>query len=159
MLQFFFFFLRFYYILFGREQSPPRWKNCVSQVNANMGMALGSMFVNRYFDENSKNDTLIMTREIQRSFQELINITSWIDDETKLLAGEKVESMLLKIGYPGFILNKDELNARYKDLHIHPETYFENTLSILQHLTKIEQSRSVVWSQSTRITLEAILCQ
>ena len=47
---------KFYYTLFGREEAPPRWKNCVSQVNANMGMAVGSLFVRRYFDENSKND-------------------------------------------------------------------------------------------------------
>lgn len=47
---------KFYYILFGREQAPPRWKNCVAQVNSNMGMAVGSMFVKKYFDEKSKND-------------------------------------------------------------------------------------------------------
>ena len=47
---------RFDYILYGSEKSPPRWKKCVSQVNSHMGMALGSMFVSKYFDENSKND-------------------------------------------------------------------------------------------------------
>lgn len=47
---------KFYFILFGREQSPPRWKNCVAQVNSNLGMAVGAMFVRKYFDENSKND-------------------------------------------------------------------------------------------------------
>jgi membrane metallo-endopeptidase-like protein 1 len=48
----------FYYILFGREKSPSRWKNCVSQVNSNMGMAVGSIFVRKYFDEQSKNDVI-----------------------------------------------------------------------------------------------------
>ena len=47
---------RFNYILFGSEQAPPRWKNCIVQVNNNMGMAIGAMFVRKYFDENSKND-------------------------------------------------------------------------------------------------------
>jgi len=50
---------KFYYILFGREQAPLRWKNCVTQVNSNMDMAVGSMFVKKYFDENSKNDVSI----------------------------------------------------------------------------------------------------
>jgi hypothetical protein len=50
---------KFYYILFGREQAPSRWKNCVTQVNSNMGMAVGSMFVKKYFDENSKNDVSV----------------------------------------------------------------------------------------------------
>lgn len=49
---------KFFFVLFGREQSPPRRKNCVLQVNTNMGMAVGAMFVRKYFDENSKKDTL-----------------------------------------------------------------------------------------------------
>ncbi|KAG6797942.1 neprilysin-4 isoform X1 [Apis mellifera caucasica] len=132
---------KFYYILFGREQAPPRWKNCVAQVNSNMGMAVGSMFVKKYFDEKSKNDTLSMTREIQQSFKELLNQTSWIDDETKELATEKVNAMLLRIGYPDFILQPELLNERYKDIVIRPDKYFENTLNILQHLTRVEQDR------------------
>jgi predicted metalloendopeptidase len=50
---------QFYHILFGREQAPPRWKNCVAEVNNQLDMALGAMFVCKYFDENSKNDVSI----------------------------------------------------------------------------------------------------
>ncbi|XP_076284811.1 neprilysin-4 isoform X1 [Lasioglossum baleicum] len=132
---------KFYYILFGREQAPSRWKTCVGQVNSNMGMAVGSMFVRKYFDEKSKNDTLSMTREIQRAFRELLNETTWIDDETKELATEKVNAMLLRIGYPDFILQPKLLNKRYKDVVIRSDKYFENTLNILQHLTRVGQDR------------------
>nr|XP_037872944.1 neprilysin-4 isoform X2 [Bombyx mori] len=132
---------QFYFTLFGREEAPSRWKNCVSQVNSNMGMALGSMFVKKYFDEMSKNDTLTMTREIQLSFKELLHLTDWIDEKTKKLAAHKVDAMLLRIGYPDFILNKNELDDRYKEVTVHPDKYFENILNILQHLTKMEQSR------------------
>lgn len=59
-----------------------------------------------------------MTREIQRSFRELLNRTSWIDGETKELATEKVNAMLLRIGYPDFILQRELLNERYKDVRI-----------------------------------------
>ncbi|XP_011629585.1 neprilysin-4-like isoform X2 [Pogonomyrmex barbatus] len=133
---------KFYYILFGREQAPSRWKNCVTQVNSNMGMAVGSMFVRKYFDENSKNDTLSMTREIQRSFRELLNKTNWIDDETKYLATEKVNAMSLRIGYPDFILQPHLLNERYKDVVIRPNEYFENIFKYFYNiLTRIEQNR------------------
>lgn len=47
---------QFYYILFGRKQAPPRWKNCVAEVNDYFDMALGAMFVSKYFDEKSKSD-------------------------------------------------------------------------------------------------------
>ncbi|PSN41053.1 hypothetical protein C0J52_24825 [Blattella germanica] len=104
---------RFNYILFGSEESPPRWKNCVAQVNNYMGMALGAMFVQKYFDQKSKKDTLQMTEEIMQSFRELLTETRWIDKETKELAAQK--------------------------LLIHSDQYFENILNILKHLTKIER--------------------
>lgn len=59
---------KFYYVLFGREQAPSRWKNCVTQVNSNMDMAVGSMFVKKYFDENSKNDVSILLLQNELRF-------------------------------------------------------------------------------------------
>lgn len=131
---------KFYHTLLGREETPPRWKTCVAQVNNNMGMAMGSMFVRKYFDENSKNDTLIMTKEIKQSFQELLAATDWIDQDTKRLAAQKADVMMLRIGYPDFILDTKELDKRYQNVTIHPERYFENILNILQHLTRTEQA-------------------
>ncbi|XP_058056004.1 neprilysin-4 [Anopheles bellator] len=132
---------RFSNTLFGREKNPPRWKNCVTQVNANMGMAVGAMFVRRYFDENSKRDTLTMTHELQQAFRELLNRTDWIDGPTKRLAEQKVNAMSLRIGYPDFILTPDELNTRYVGLAIHPEQYFENTLNVLSHIRRTDQEK------------------
>ncbi|PSN53055.1 hypothetical protein C0J52_03948 [Blattella germanica] len=105
---------KFYYILFGREQSPSRWKNCVVQ-------------------------TILMTEEIMQSFQELLIGTTWIDKETKELAAQKVDAMSLRIGYPDYILNSELLNERYENLEIHPEKFFENTLNILKHVARVEQ--------------------
>lgn len=82
-----------------------------------------------------------MTCEIQQSFRELLHKIDWIDSETKKLAAKKVDAMMLRIGYPDFILNKVELDERYKEVKIHPDKYFENILNILQHLTQMEQSR------------------
>lgn len=131
----------FFFALFGREQSPPRWKICVNQVNTNMGMAVGAMFVRKFFDENSKKDTVDMTYELQQSFREILNTTDWLDEKTRHLAELKVNAMQLQIGYPDFILDHTQLNERYKDLQIDPTKYFENTLEVLKLLTRIEQSR------------------
>lgn len=131
----------FYNVLYGREQSPPRWKNCVGQVNSNMGMALGAMFVRKYFDENSKEDTLKMASDLQDAFRDILMSTEWLDEETKRLAEVKVNLMSLKIGYPDFILSPDKLNERYEALEISPDKYFENTLNVLRHTTIQEQQK------------------
>lgn len=57
-----------------------------------------------------------MTHEIQRSFRELLNQSSWLDPQTKLVASEKVEAMQLRIGYPDFILRGPDLDERYRDV-------------------------------------------
>lgn len=132
---------KFFFTLFGREQSPPRRKNCVLQLNTNMGMAVGAMFVRKYFDENSKKDTLEMTHELQQAFREIINSTDWIDAPTKALSEDKLNAMSLRIGYPDFLLSHEELNKIYKDLNIDKDKYFENTLAVLVHLTRTEQSK------------------
>lgn len=131
----------FYLECFGREKSPPRWKSCVTQVNSNMGMATGSLFVRKYFDENSKYDTIAMVHELQQSFREILNETDWIDSQTKRLAEKKVNAMSLKIGYPDFILSNHKLDEKYSELHIHAEKYFENTLNVLQFLSREEQKK------------------
>lgn len=149
---------RFYFVLFGREQSPPRWKACVTQVNANLGMAVGSMFVRRYFDELSKQDTLTMTHELQESFLEILNGTAWIDNSTKVLAAEKVNSMSLKIGYPDYILDSEDLNEKYEGLEIDPELYFENTLNVLKYMTKYEHDKlTEVVNKTTWHTAPAVV--
>lgn len=132
---------KFSNVLFGREKNPPRWKNCVNQVNANMGMAVGAMFVRKYFDENSKRDTLAMTHELQQAFREILNETNWLDMPTKHLAEMKVNAMSLRIGYPDFILSHKELNERYADLEIDQEKYFENTLNVLSHIRRTDQNK------------------
>lgn len=106
-----------------------------------MGMAIGAMFVRKYFDENSKQDTLFMTNALQQAFREILNEIDWIDTTTKRLAELKINAMSLKIGYPDYILSHDELNKKYQDLHIDSTKYFENTINVLVHLTRTEHDK------------------
>lgn len=132
---------RFYYVLFGREKQPPRWQFCVSQVNSNMGMALGSLFVKKFFDQKSKTDTIEMTKELEEAFKSTLLENTWLDNNTKEYARMKLDYMDLKIGFPDFILNQTELAVRYYDVELHPDYFLENVLTILRHITRVEQRR------------------
>ncbi|KAH1027114.1 hypothetical protein HUJ05_000682 [Dendroctonus ponderosae] len=157
---------RFNFVLFGREKQPPRWQFCVSQVNTHMGMAIGALFVRRYFDETSKKDTIQMTQALVGAFKNILEESTWLDDHTKSYARMKIDSMDLKIGFPDFVLNttgKDlfclpkKLSMRYYDVDIHPEYFFENVLSILRHMSRSEQKRlrsevnRTLWSTSPAV--------
>lgn len=105
------------------------------------GMAVGALFVRKYFDEKSKLDMMAMVQELQNSFREILNETEWIDEATRKLALKKLDSMSLKIGYPDFILNRNKLDEKYAMLQISPDKYFENTLNVLKYLNHEEQSK------------------
>lgn len=50
------------------------------------------------------------------SFRDMLSSTDWIDPQTKVLALDKVQAMMLRIGYPDFILDQIELDERYRDV-------------------------------------------
>ncbi|TRY79276.1 hypothetical protein TCAL_06071 [Tigriopus californicus] len=132
----------FFRLLFGREETPPRWKYCVSYVNGNLGNAVGSMFVQKHFDEQSKKDMEALTDSVQSVFRELVLKGDWLTNKTKKLAEEKIQAIIHNIGYPDFIINEEELQKRETDgLEYKEETFFENVLTNLKTRTIRELSQ------------------
>ena len=104
----------------GRKENHPRWKRATSQVEAQMGEALGKMFVARYFPESSKIRMEKLVKNLQVSLAERIREQKWMSPETKKAALDKLNSFSVKIGYPN----------QWKDmsgLNIDPKlSYYEN---------------------------------
>ena len=40
--------------VFGLQQRTPRWKSCTANVNANFGIALSYLYVNKHFERKSR---------------------------------------------------------------------------------------------------------
>ena len=113
-----------YRLLYGREEMPARWKFCIAYVNGNLGMSVGSLFVRKYFDGQSKQDVranldrrlkipfvqmLYLTSEIQAQFSKLVAEVDWLSEATKETARNKLDAMIHNIGYPDLVLNDTEL--------------------------------------------------
>ncbi|XP_055905883.1 neprilysin-4-like [Eupeodes corollae] len=127
--------------LTGQKEPLPRWKECLKEVNTQVGMATGAMFVQRYFDEDSKNETVGLLSEVKDAFTETLMGLEWIDERTKELAHNKVNKTKLAVGYPDFILNPTELNKLYSDLKVMPEKRFENTLNLVKYSSRERRVR------------------
>ncbi len=84
----------------GVPQLRPRWKRCVSLVDAQLGDALGQEFVKRAFSPELKQKTLTMTKQIQEAMARDIESLTWMGPRTKQQALEKLHRMVNKIGYP-----------------------------------------------------------
>ena len=107
----------------GRKEDYPLWKRATSQVEAQMGEALGKMYTERYFPESSKKMMEQLVRNLQISLGERIDAQTWMSAETKANAHKKLDKFYVKIGYP----NKW---TDYTKLTIDPsKSYYENVMA------------------------------
>jgi putative endopeptidase len=110
-----------YFDFFGRQlsgQKEPRkrWKRAVSLVDASIGEALGKLYVEKYFDEESKKKAEALVSNLMASFEERIKRLDWMGADTKKKALEKLKAINRKIGYPKKFKNYSKVEIRKGDL-------------------------------------------
>ena len=84
----------------GAEQDPPRWKRAVGAVEGALGMAVGRLYVKKYFPESSKQRMIELVKNLQEALGQRIDQQKWMSAETKQQAHSKLNSFYVKIGYP-----------------------------------------------------------
>lgn len=94
----------------GAEQDRPRWKRAVSAVEGALGMALGKLYVEKYFPQSSKERMIELVKNLQVALGQRIDAQKWMSDETKQKAHEKLNSFYVKIGYPDEWMDYTKLN-------------------------------------------------
>lgn len=110
----------------GRKEDYPLWKRATNQVEAQMGEALGKMYVTRYFPESSKKKMENLVRNLQIALGQRIDAQTWMSDTTKAEAHKKLDKFYVKIGYP----NKWR---DYSKLNIDPaKSFYENVMACRQ---------------------------
>lgn len=120
-------------ILSGREEPSPLWKRAVGIVNGVLGEAVGQMYVQKYFPPEAKERMLKLVSNLQSSFSERINSLTWMSEETKAKAQEKLAAFYVKVGYPDKWLD-------YSALDIDPTVSF---YANLQRAAKFAQDYSL----------------
>ena len=102
-----------------RNGATARWKMCVESsgfnqyLYSNGAAAASSMYIRRHFQKQDKDKVLEMVRYIRKSFESMIDNTSWMDDETKIKAKKKLNNMKQIIGYVDELLD----DGLMKNLH------------------------------------------
>jgi len=69
--------------LSGRTEREPRWKECVDISSGSFSLAIGSLYVRRYFDENAKKNALEMVNGIREEMYKILGSIDWMDEETR----------------------------------------------------------------------------
>ncbi|MHB1492991.1 MAG: M13 family metallopeptidase [Thermoplasmataceae archaeon] len=111
--------------LMGLKEPELRWKKAVKLINSCMGEALGKIYVEKFFPEESKRKVEEIVNDIKSVFKEKLEHLDWMGESTKKLALKKFAVFRTKIGYP----------AKFRDyslLSIDPNDLFGNVQRAIQ---------------------------
>lgn len=86
--------------LTGQPTLTARWKRGVQATSAAMGMALGKVYVQRYFPAENRVVMQKLTTDLKNAFRVRLQNNSWMSAATKEAALRKLENFEIQVGYP-----------------------------------------------------------
>lgn len=105
--------------LLGTPALKPRWKRALESTDQSLGDALGQVFVEKYFTEDSKKRVAEMVENLIAAYRVRINSRDWMSEETKIQAYAKLDKVIKKFGYP-------DKWKDYSSLDIKKDSYVQN---------------------------------
>ena len=108
-------------VLGGVKREEESWKRVLSVVNAELGEALGKVYVEKFFPKETKRKLNEMVDNLFEAYAEQIKGLEWMSGLTKKKALKKLSCMDRKLGYP-------KKWKSYKGLKINTVSYVLNVL-------------------------------
>ncbi|MCP1374457.1 M13 family metallopeptidase [Dyella lutea] len=105
----------------GQPQQKPQWKLALGSVNGAMGMALGELYVAKYFPPEAKERAEKLVDNVRNALKTRIENLDWMSAETKAKALDKWSKFLPKIGYPDKWRSWDGLTISKGDYYANME--------------------------------------
>lgn len=120
--------------LTGQKEKEARWKKAVHNIDAMIGEALGKLYVDRYFTEESRRKAIEMVNDLIEVFRDRLAKLEWMSPATRQKALEKLSMFNVKIGHP------DKFRD-YTGLVIKPDDYAGNVMRAVMFEMRREISR------------------
>jgi putative endopeptidase len=119
-------------VFYGVEPIELNEGSGVKFVNCQLNEIISKLYVDKYFDKESKYDVENMAKEIIKNFENRLQNNSWMSASTKEKALKKLENVNIKIGYP-------EKWNDYSDIKINS---YEEDGSLVENIINIYVSQS-----------------
>jgi putative endopeptidase len=84
----------------GQKKLKERWERIYGIIDANLGEALGQIYVKKYFTDSSKKKMQELVNNLQAAFENRIKKLDWMSDSTKEKAIAKLHTFTKKVGFP-----------------------------------------------------------
>ena len=99
-------------VLSGQKQQRDRWKRGVALVNSICGEDVGREYVRRHFPESSKRRMEQLVGNLIDAYRVSISSSTWLGEQTKAKALEKLSKFTPKIGYTNHWRDYSALDVR-----------------------------------------------
>ena len=119
-------------VLHENAERAPRWQECVDVVLDNYPIALGSLYVQKHFSEESKTVMLETVNSIKTEFQEHLKTIEWMDPDTRESAIAKLDAMKFEIGFAEEIMNEEKLEEFHANFPDVDEDHYYETIHSLK---------------------------
>ena len=86
--------------LSGIKKQKPRWKRVVQQTDNSLGELIGQVYVDEYLPKGSKEKLLEIGNNIRSVYADHIKKLDWMSEVTKQKALQKLDKIVMKVGYP-----------------------------------------------------------
>ncbi|WP_026932713.1 M13 family metallopeptidase [Christiangramia echinicola] len=110
----------------GAKEQRPRNERALSTINGVVGEALGKLYVDKHFPPQAKETAKEMVDNILKAYETRINNLSWMSEDTKKKALEKLGTFNVKIGYPDSWKDYSALEIQSPE---EGGSYFQNMLN------------------------------
>jgi putative endopeptidase len=127
----------------GMATQRPRWKRGLRLVNETVGESLGKLYVAKYFPPEYKVRMQEMIRNLLAAYDADIDTLSWMGEQSRRGAHEKIAKLMVKIGYPDKWRGFDGLELDEKDLvgNVRRAHLFEYRRSLAEIGKPVDRSR------------------
>jgi putative endopeptidase len=102
----------------GQPKQRDRWKRALASiggVGGAMADAVGQLYVAKHFPPESKSKVLALIENLREAYRARIGKLDWMSDETKKTAVKKLDTFVLKIGFPDSWIDYAKLDVRKGD--------------------------------------------
>jgi len=99
----------------GTPQQRDRWKRAVAAVNADLGDAVGQVYVQHHFSPEAKAEVQAIVKNLLAAFDKRIDALDWMTPATRAKAKAKLATLRVGVGYPETWRDYARLDIRADD--------------------------------------------
>jgi putative endopeptidase len=102
-------------ILRDQQIQEPRWQRSARVIDAEIGEALGQMFVEKHFPPSARARMVELVDNLKAVFKDRLNKLDWMTDATRSKALAKFDRFTQKIGHPDKFRDYSSVEVRADD--------------------------------------------